>query len=158
MADNKKKWTVIDTVIVLVVAVACAFAYNMFSTKSGGGEKNTIEAVVLMSNSEPALAEAITVGEPVTISLTEKDSGILKDLRTEPAQTMSYNAVDGEYINTSIEGRVDIYATVEMKVSETDYAFIAGSTKIKVGTKLPFRGKGYATEGYIIDITEGGQN
>ena len=61
----------------------------------------------------------------------------MKDLRTEPAQTMSYNAVDGEYINTMIEDRVDIYATVEMDVSETDYAFIAGSTKIKVGTKLP---------------------
>lgn len=158
MADNKKKWTVIDTVIVLVVAAACAFAYNMFSTKTGGGEKTTIKAVVLMSNSEPALAEAITVGDSVTISLTEKDSAILKDLRTEPAQTMSYNAEDGEYINTLIEERVDIYATVEMEVSETDYAFIAGSTKIKVGTKLPFRGKGYATEGYIIDITEGGQN
>lgn len=158
MADNKKKWTVIDTVIVLAVAGACAFAYNMFSTKTTGGEKTTIEAVVLMANSEPALAEAITVGDAVTISLTEKDSATLKDLRTEPAQTMSYNAEDGEYINTVIEDRVDIYATVEMDVSETDYAFIAGSTKVKVGTKLPFRGKGYATEGYIIDITEGGKN
>lgn len=111
-----------------------------------------------MANSEPALAEAITVGDAVTISLTEKDSATLKDLRTEQAQTMSYNAEDGEYINTVIEDRVDIYATVEMDVSETDYAFIAGSTKVKVGTKLPFRGKGYATEGYIIDITEGGKN
>ena len=158
MAENKKKWTIIDTIIVLALAGACAFAYNMFSTKTVGGENKTIEAVVLMTNSETALADAITVGDAVTISLTEKDSGTLKDLRTEPAQTMSYNAVDGEYINTIIEDRVDIYATVEMEVSETDYAFIAGSTKIKVGTKLPFRGKGYATEGYIIAITEGGQN
>ena len=158
MADKKKKWTIIDTVIVLAVAGACAFACNMFSTKTTAGEKTTIEAVVLISNREPSMAEAINEGEPVIISLTEKDTAKILDLKVEKAQTMNYNSEIGEYVNNVIDDRVDIYATVEMEVSETDYAFFAGDTSIKVGTLLPFRGKGYAMDGYVIEMTEGGQN
>ena len=158
MADKKKKWTIIDTVIVLAVAGACAFAFNMFSTKTTVGEKTTIEAVVLISNKEPFLAEAINEGEPVIISLTEKDAAKILDLKVEKAQTMNYNSEIGEYVNNVIDDRVDIYATVEMEVSETEYAFFAGETSVKVGTWLPFRGKGYAMDGYVIEMTEGGQN
>ena len=151
----KKKWTVIDTVIVIAAAAACVFAYNMFSTSSGGGEKKTIDALVLIANSDPSLPEAMSVGDTVTISLTEKDSGVLKDLKTETAQTMVYNSMEGEYKNSPIEDRVDIYATVSMEVNESDFAFTAGSTDIRVGKRLPFHGKGYATEGYVINIEEG---
>ena len=42
---------------------------------------------------------------------------------------------------------------------ESEYAFLAGTTPVKVGTFIPFRGKGYATDGHVISITkEGGKN
>lgn len=153
MAD-KKKWTLIDTLIVILVVIACAAGYKMFSTRSIGGESSTIKVQVMINNQEQSLADAMTIGDTVTVSLTEKDSGVLTDLRTEPAEAMVYDSIDGEYKNSFIEGRVDIYATVELDVTETDYAFTAGSTIVQVGTKLPFRGKGYAAEGYVITIDE----
>ena len=67
---------------------------------------------------------------------------------------MVYNSIDGKYVIEQVEGKVDIYATIELSVTENDYAFTSGSTVLKVGEKLPFRGKGYALEGYIIQITE----
>ncbi|MGN0163715.1 MAG: DUF4330 domain-containing protein [Candidatus Ornithomonoglobus sp.] len=153
MAD-RKKWTLIDTLIVILVVVACVGGYKMFSTKATGGESNKIKVQVMITNQEQSFADAMTVGDDVTVSLTEKDSGTLIDFRTEPAEAMVYDAINGEYKNSAIEGRIDIYATVEMDVTETDYAFTAGSTIVQVGTKLPFRGKGYATEGYVITIDE----
>lgn len=155
---EKKKWTLIDTIIVIAVVAAGVIVFNMFNTKTIGGDKTSISAVVLMQNQDPSIAEAMTVGDSVTVSLTEKDGGTLTDLRAEQATTMSYNAIEGKYVMADIEGRVDIYATVEMDVSETDYAFTAGSTIVQVGTELPFRGKGYATEGFVIDIKEGADN
>ncbi|MGN0181684.1 MAG: DUF4330 family protein [Candidatus Ornithomonoglobus sp.] len=151
---NKKKWTLIDTLIVILVVVACVGGYKMFSTKTTGGESSRIKVEVMISNQEQSLADAMTIGDNVTVSLTEKDSGTLVDLRTEPAVTMVYDSINGEYINSSVEGRIDIYAIVEMDVTETEYAFTAGSTIVQVGTRLPFRGKGYATEGYVITIDE----
>lgn len=153
MAD-KKKWTLIDTLIIILVVAACAAGYRMFSTRIIGGESKKIKVEVMIANQMQSLADAMAVGDNITVSLTEKDSGTLVDLRTEPATTMVYDSINGEYINSSIEGRIDIYAVVEMDVTETDYAFTAGSTIVQVGTRLPFRSKGYATEGFVITIDE----
>lgn len=153
MAD-KKKWTAIDTVIVILVIVAAAAAYKVLGNKSLGGEKRTIEAVVMVTNQDPALADAMTIGDTVTLSLTEKDSGVLKDINAVPARVMAYNAIDGEYNFEEAEGRIDLYATVEVEVEESDLAFSIGSTQLKVGSPIPFRGKGYATEGYVTEIHE----
>lgn len=153
MAD-KKKWTVIDTIIVILVVVAAAAAYMMFGNKGGTGKKATAEIVVMITNQPPELAEAMSEGDTVTLSLTEKDSGILKGVRTETAKAMAYNSIDGTYSNEEIEGKVDIYATVEVDCSVSDYAITVGSTPLKVGTDIPFRGKGYATQGYVIEINE----
>ena len=67
---------------------------------------------------------------------------------------MVYDSLDGTYAIDTIDGQFDIYATVEVDCEITDYAITVGSTDIKVGTDLPFRGKGYATEGYVVGINE----
>lgn len=156
MADKKKKWTLIDTVIIIVVAAAAIGCYKMFGGKFGGGERKTITAQILISNKEQGLYDAIKAaeGEQVTLSLMEKDSGIVKNVDFKSAEIMTYNSNKGEYKLETDEGKVDIYATVEMSVVETDYAFTAGSTVVKVGESIPFRGKGYAAEGYVISIDE----
>lgn len=151
---NKKKWTFIDTLIVILVVAACAVGYKMFGTKTTGGESSKIKAQVMITNQDPSFADAMTIGDNVTVSLTEKDSGTLVDFRSEPAEAMGYDAINGAYKHSTIDGRIDIYATVEMDVTETDYAFTVGSTRVQVGAKLPFRGKGYAAEGYVINIEE----
>lgn len=151
----KKKWTFVDTFIVLLVIIAGVALIKVFGTseKNSGPEK-TIEAVVLLSREEPEVAETIKVGDEVTVNLAEKDTGKVDDVKIEDARTMVYNAIDGKYVIEPVEGKVDIYATVALEVSETDYAFMCGGTNIKVGERLPLRGKGYALEGYIIEIVE----
>lgn len=152
---EKKRWTVIDTVIVVVVAAAAAGAYMFFGGNVGGsGSKDTVEAVILISGQPQEFIDALTIGDSVTLSLTEKDSGTLKDIRTEPAEAMVYDSLDGTYAIDTIDGQFDTYATVEVDCEITDYAITVGSTDIKVGTGIPFRGKGYATEGYVVAINE----
>lgn len=151
---NKKRWTVIDTLIVVVVIAAAAVAYLQFGNSTGPKEKKTVEAVMLITGQDPDFAKALTVGDNITMSLTEKDSGILKDFRVEPAMEMAYNSIEGTYSTVEVPGKIDVYATIEVECSETDYAFTVGSTDIKVGTSTPFRGKGYATNGFIIEINE----
>ena len=151
---NKKRWTVIDTLIVVVVVAVAAVAYLQFGRKNTHSEKATVEAVMLITSQEPEFADALTVGDRITMSLTEKDSGVLKDFRVGPAKAMVYNSIDGTYKMEEIPNKIDVYATIELECSVSDLAFTVGSTDIKVGTSTPFRGKGYATYGYIIEINE----
>ncbi len=151
---GKKKWTLIDTLIVILVAMAAFALYKTFGKTTVKGDSRTIEAVVLIAKEDSSVGEAIKEGDKITVSLTEKDSGILKKIDIKDAETMVYNSIDGEYISEPVEGMIDIYATVELEVTETDYAFTTGSTIVKVGEKMPFRGKGYALEGYVIGINE----
>lgn len=154
MAD-KKRWTVIDTVIVVVVAAAAVGAYTFFGSSSGSGsEKQKVSAVIMISGQPEEFADALTVGDSVTLSLTEKDSGTLTDIRTEPAQAMVYNSLDGTYAIDEIDGKYDIYATVDVDCDVNDLAITVGSTELKVGMEIPFRGKGYATQGYVVEINE----
>lgn len=151
---NKKRWTLIDTLIILVVLAAVVVVYLKFGKTTVQTEKKTVEAVMLISEQELEFADALTVGDSITMSLTEKDSGVLKDFRVEPAKTMVYNSIDGTYSTEEIPGKIDVYATIELQCDVSDLAFTVGSTDIKVGTSTPFRGKGYATNGYIIEINE----
>ncbi len=148
----KKKWTFVDTLIIILVIVAGVGLFKVFGTQKATGDTKTIEAVVLIAKADKEAADAITKGDNITISLTEKDTAVLKDINIEDAETMVFNAIDGKYIIETIEDKVDIYATIELDATENDYAFKTGSTVVKVGEKLPFRGKGYALEGYVIEI------
>lgn len=149
----KKKWTFVDTLIVILVVVAGVALVKVFGTPKSAGDTKTVDAVVLLAKEDKEVADAISKGDAITISLTEKDTGTLKDIEVKDAETLVYNSIDGKYVIEPVEGKVDIYATVELDVKENDYAFTSGSTVLKVGEKLPFRGKGYALEGYIISIT-----
>ena len=151
---NKKKWTLIDTLIVILVAAAAFALYKTFGKQRVIDNKRTIEAVVLIAREDASVKDAIKEGDKITVSLTEKDSGILKAIEVKDAQTMVYNSIDGVYINEPVEGMIDIFATVELEVAETDFAYTTGSTTVKVGEKLPFRGKGFALEGYVIEKNE----
>lgn len=150
----KKKWTFVDTLIVILVVVAGVALVKVFGTPKSAGDTKTVDAVVLLAKEDKEVADAISKGDIITISLTEKDTGTLKDIEVKDAETLVYNSIDGKYVIEPVEGKVDIYATVELDVKENDYAFTSGSTVLKVGEKLPFRGKGYALEGYVIKITE----
>ena len=154
----KKKWTVIDTLIVIAVIIVGVVLFKVFGGSVDTGDKTTIQAVVLLAGEEPQVADAIAEGDKITVSLTEKDAGVLKKKEVKDAEKMVFNSIDGEYRTTNIEGKVDIYATVELEVTESDLAYSTGSTFVKVGEKMPFRGKGYALEGYVIEINEVANN
>lgn len=155
MSEKKIKFTVIDAVIILVILAALAIGVKkvipMFMN-AGGDEK--IDFTVLIQKEDIGFADAITVGDNVTVSLTEKDGGTVKDVKAEPAVTLAYNSIDGAYSNEIIEGKYDVYITIEAEANVSDLALKTGGTAVKVGAEIPVRGKGYASMGYVIDIND----
>lgn len=155
MSEKKVKFTVIDALIILVVlAVIVVGVKKLLPNLLNGSEEEKVDFTVLIQKEDMGFADAITVGDNVTVSLTEKDGGIVKDVKAEPAVTLAYNSIDGTYANEIIEGKYDIYITIEADAGISDLAVKTGGTAVKVGAEIPVRGKGYASMGYVIDIND----
>ncbi len=155
MAEKKVKFTVIDAIIILVVLAAAAVGAVKFApsllTKT---EKSKAEFTVLISEKDISFAEAMSVGDRVTLSLTEKDGGVVKDIDVKTAETLAFDSIDGSYNIEEIEDKRDIYVTIEADVKTSDLSVMTGGTEIRVGEQIPVRGKGYATNGFIIEVDE----
>lgn len=150
-----KKWTIIDTLIVIVVVAALAVVWMMFGpdvTDKAVNEK--VSFTVMIQDREKGLADTMTAGDKVTLSLTEKDGGIIKEVKTEPTVVMVYDSIKGEYRNEVNAEREDIYITIEADCDVNDKVMKTGDTTIRVGEGIPIRGKGYAANGYIIEIAD----
>ena len=145
MSEKKAKFTAIDAIIILVIlAVIVVGAIKILPSFTNGSEKEKVDFTVMVQNKD----------EDVTISLTEKDGGVVKNVESKPAVTMVYNSIDGTYSNEVIEGKYDVYVTIEADTDVSDLAIKAGGTAVKVGAEIPVRGKGYASTGYVIGIDD----
>lgn len=155
MSEKKKKFTVIDVIIVLIAAAVVVFgAYKLLPSIMHPSGMQHITFTVMLQQQDQNFADAVHEGDKVTISLTEKDGGIVKSTRSEPATAIAFNSIDGVYANEIIEGKTDVYVTIEADVKTNDLALKTGGTPIKVGAEVPVRGKGYASMGYVIEIND----
>lgn len=151
----KKKWTLIDTLITAVALIAVIFsATKLAPSILNSKENSTVEFTVLLSDREQGFSKAFGVGDKVTLSLTEKDGGVIKSVSAQEANQMVYNSMTGVYSNITNPDKEDITLVITADCSIDDIAIKTGDTAIKVGVDIPVRGKGYATSGYIIDIND----
>lgn len=155
MSDKKMKFTVIDALIILAVVIVIAVgAIMILPSFAGRNEMQTVDFTVMLQSKDSDFADAVTVGDNVTVSLTEKDGGIVKSVETKPANAIVYNSIDGTYSNEEIDGKYDVYVTVTAQADINDLAVKVGGTAVKVGAEIPVRGKGYASNGYVIEIDD----
>ncbi len=153
--NKKAKFTAIDALIIIAVIALIVFgAVKLLPKFINGANKKTTDFTIMVQKQDLSFAEAISIGDSVTVSLTEKDGGIVKDVKAEPATTMAYNSIDNVYSNQPIEGKYDVYVTVEAQTSVSNLSIKTGGTAIKVGSEIPVRGKGYAANGYVIEIND----
>lgn len=155
MAEKKAKFTMIDALIILfVIAVAVVAMKKLAPSMFMKTEKNTAEFTVLISEKDISFADAMSVGDRVTLSLTEKDGGVIKAIDTKVAEKMAFDSIDGSYKIQKIEDKRDVYVTIDADVETSDLYVKTGGTEIRVGEEIPVRGKGYATKGFIIEVNE----
>ena len=151
-----RKWTLIDTLIVVVLIAGAAVGVKVLGSGAAATEKSKVEVVVMASSKDKGFAEAVRIGEKATLSLTEKDGGIVTEVKAEPTVSMTFDSINGTYQNVSNEEKEDVYIYVEADCDVSDKYIKTGGTVIRVGEKISVRGKGYATEGYVVEIHEGG--
>ena len=151
-----RKWTIIDTLIVAAVVIVAIIGVKMLGGKASGTEKTTAQIVVLADNKNIGFSEAVKIDEWAAISLSEQDGGVVRDVKAQPSKLTALDSINGVYNNVEIPEKEDVYIYIDVECTQNERAITVGKTVVKVGENISVRGKGYATEGHIVEINAGG--
>lgn len=156
---SKKKWNVVDYVIlILVIAAIGAGAYllkNTLNQHSQGNDTSTVTFEVFLQEQNPYMAEAVraAVGEELLLSQKEKDYGTLKDVKVEPAKRAVQDKVSGTFREETLPNKYDITLVIESKATVSDMGISIGQTQVRTGTQMVVGNKEFAAAGYIFNLT-----
>ena len=152
---KKSKFTVIDALIIVVVLAVLAFGAKILLPRVlTPSDTRTVSCKVLLADEEYELAEAMRVGDRVTMSLTEKDGGVITGIDVTQAKKTVFDSINGSYVSQDIPDKCDIYVTLDVEAKVSDVAVKSGSVVLQVGSETPIRGKGYASMGYMIAVDD----
>lgn len=154
---KKARFTFIDLLIILVIVAAAVLAVWKVVPQRIGKDNTTAVFTVMLTEKDTAFLDAIHIDDAVSISNKEKDGGIITKIEAKDAESLQFNSIKGEYILDQAKNKKDIFVTIEADASESGSMIQVGSTPVKVGLPMPVRGKGYASMGYVVNVsTKGG--
>jgi hypothetical protein len=150
----KKKWNVLDGIILAAVALALAGgAFFLLNPKAAKGEARALEFDVEVIDITREVAEGYRAMGPVVFGATNSDAGEVVNVKIEPYLRMMRDTDKGIYRLEPFADKVQAVVTIRADATETDDAFTGVKEQIMVGQKMPFRGKGFASgEGFITRI------
>jgi hypothetical protein len=156
----KQKIKALDIIIVFAVVIGVALIAVYYFNKNDtftSGEKTVIEFDVLAVDLTEQQAKSIEQrrGESVIFGKSNVDTGILKNVKTEPYLWLGKDILEEEYIWTPHPSHYQVILTIEKEVIETEDYFKGEKEEIRIGELTPVKGKGFGiADCYVTDIRE----
>lgn len=152
-----KKFSLIDGLIIAVLAVILIAGVHTLRKASGGSRSNNQQEssklvfTVEDSKSEQEMTDLIQVGDVVGIGVNQTDTCVVTKVVCEPASEYVFDSLTGTYKQADIPERYNVKVTCEGEASVTDMKISIGNTAVRVGTLFSLTGKGYKLTGYVIE-------
>ena len=158
--NKKVRFNGMDVFICIVIlAVAAAAVYMLIGrhgvTTGGGAENTAVTMTVELTGQEQNVADAIKVGDAVSIGEKDKAKMTVSDVEVSPAKTIGYDIEAGRILNSEVPGQVDIKVTMTAEGIETDREIKVDNVTMRVGQSAVLSAKGWAGHGYTIGLETG---
>jgi len=151
----KKKFTVIDVIIVLVLLAVIAFGFIKIKDNiQNGGTTQKINFTVLAKNVNKGVGNNVNIGDEVSISLKEKAYATVVGVSETEHKEAEFSPSKKKYVTQEVEGKSDIYIELECDANVSDTEILDDNVPIRVGNEAYIHGKGYAFEGFIVIIND----
>lgn len=119
------------------------------------GEEKTYTYVAEGKKVLEDTAEVPVVGGKVFESSTSAYLGTVSKVWSKPNEEASFNRTTNKYEKMPVPGYCDLYIAITGKGTETEEDITVEGTVVKVGDEINVKGKGYAFEGYIVEVRDG---
>lgn len=153
------KINIVDLLIVLLILSIAAGAYVVFF---GGSDKQVVETSKVVydfeiTNVNKDFVNAITPGDPIRDNVRGDELGTVVSKVSRKATMLNEDLINGRYVIAEVPDAYDVVITIEGKANITSANIIVGGAEVKVGKKFSIKGKGYANQGFVINMTLVGQ-
>lgn len=140
-------------IIVIVVAVIGGgwFAYRNY-TQNQQANMYDAEYQVEIKGVEQSFVDAITKGDALRESIKGNALGTVVDIAATPATNVNTDYLNGRFVEVPVPNKLDLVLKIRSKAVMTEQSITVGGLTIKIGQRLYVKGKGYANQGYILNI------
>lgn len=164
MSERKSKkifgiFNIVDMILILLVILVGIVGAKMFlggnDVQETSEPAKTYSYVVMGQKVMKETAELPVVGAEVYNSSTSEYLGVVTDVKSEPHTEAVFNEATGQYEKAPIAEYCNLYVTIAGQGTETEKDIIVEGTTVKVGMNLNVKGKGYAYQGYVVEVRGG---
>ena len=152
---SKPRFNIIDGLVILaIIAIIAVGAW--FLTSAAPGDERYVYFVVEFAGQLPDFEEKITAGMAAEAEVRDSIRlyflGHAWDVRSRPAQIITFDNTANEFVLETIPDRYDVYLTIRGVGTEDDYSIQTNGQVVRVGQEMFIRGRGYAGIGFITQI------
>lgn len=151
-----KKIGIID-IIIIVIIIAMGF-YLVKSFKSKGNIAKTTTPIVYTfeaSNVGQEFIDQIEIGKDVYNSQKNYYIGKIKDFEVLPYREEHEDTKNGVINLVEIPDKYVVLIDIEANAVISDDVILVDKEQIRVGLRLPIKGKSFASYGYIVGVERG---
>lgn len=149
-----KRFNIIDLIIILAVIATIFFASDIIINNIFSSENQLIEYTIRISEAEPGTQYHFSVGDKIYAGPSHTHVGNIIEIQPKSAETTMFDYGSGEFKQTYIKGKYDIYITVSAVCSVKNNIFSIGDIQIAANNNPEFVFPFSFVNAEIINIKE----
>lgn len=150
----RRRFNLLDAFILLVAAAVLIGGWYAYSTYNENLQKNkrAVEYTVEIKGVDQNFVDAITKGDPLRESVKGNALGYVADKTYKAATNINTDYLNGKYVAVNVPNKLDLVLKISAVAEVSERSISVGGLEIKIGQNLFVKGKGYANQGYILNI------
>ena len=144
----------LDILIIIVITALLGGGWYAYSQYTEGQQKNkrAVGYQVELKGVDQSFVNAITQGDPLRESVKGNNLGSVSGKSATATVNINTDFLNGKYVAVPVPDKLDIILNISSIAELSEKSISVGGLEIKIGQKLFVKGKGYAKEGYILNI------
>ncbi|MDF2532790.1 MAG: hypothetical protein K0Q65_2371 [Clostridia bacterium] len=147
-------FNVLDILIIIVILALVIGGWYGYSQYTQNQQKNkrSVEYQVELKGVDQSFVDAITQGDLLRESVKGNNLGKVAGKNVVAAANINTDFLNGKYVAVTVPDKLDVILNISSDAEVSEKSINVGGLEIKIGQKIFVRGKGYAKEGYLLNI------
>lgn len=154
ISRGSRGFNLLDIIIVLVIVSLVGGGWYAYSHYTENQQKNkrAVEYQVELKGVDQSFVDAIAQGDLLRESVKGNNLGKLVSKEVVAATNVNTDFLNGKYVAVVVPDKLDVVLNISAAAEVSDKSITVGGLEIKIGQKIFIKGKGYAKEGYLLNI------